>query len=469
MKVRKTVFRAGRRWWLIGLTTCISLALYAQQQVVDGYRGIWFTLGQFSEYGDKYSGGLGTYTAKHIPMAVYSKGVDKTFFVYGGTRHAAERKLLCMIGCYDHATGRVSKPVVVYDKGDVDDPHDNPTITLDGEEYIWVFVSGRGTGRPGILLKSRYPNRIDVFDEVMRGEFTYPQPKYISGRGFMHLFTKYTGLRQLYFSTSTDGHQWSEAIQLAGIKRASDSLSGHYQISGQWGNKVGFFFNWHPNGNVDKRTNIYDMETANFGHSWETVAGQPVSVPVTDVASPTLAKAYFQQGRNVYIKDIAFDGHGNPIALYLTGIGHEPGPTNGSKEWHVLYWDGGEWRDHQITESDHNYDTGSLIVRGKTWYAVIPSNNPPQPWAGGGEVAIWKSRNKGQSWKFARMVTEHSARNHNYVRKVEHGKPPFNYFWADGNPNELSISEIYFGDLKGHAWKLPYEMEVDYAKPLEMK
>ncbi len=27
-----------------------------------GYRGIWFTLGQFSEGGDKYSGGLGTYT-----------------------------------------------------------------------------------------------------------------------------------------------------------------------------------------------------------------------------------------------------------------------------------------------------------------------------------------------------------------------------------------------------------------------
>ena len=36
---------------------------------VGGYRGIWFTLGQFSEYGDKYSGGLGTYTMKHIPMA----------------------------------------------------------------------------------------------------------------------------------------------------------------------------------------------------------------------------------------------------------------------------------------------------------------------------------------------------------------------------------------------------------------
>jgi len=51
----------------------------------DGYRGIWFTLGQFSDapygrgswksfwdYGDKYSGGLGTYTAKHVPIAIYA-------------------------------------------------------------------------------------------------------------------------------------------------------------------------------------------------------------------------------------------------------------------------------------------------------------------------------------------------------------------------------------------------------------
>jgi hypothetical protein len=30
-----------------------------QNQQAGGYKGIWFTLGQFSEYGDKYSGGLG--------------------------------------------------------------------------------------------------------------------------------------------------------------------------------------------------------------------------------------------------------------------------------------------------------------------------------------------------------------------------------------------------------------------------
>ncbi len=66
----------------------------------DGYRGIWFTLGQFTDtpygkgkwdrfwdYGDKYSGGLGTYTAKHVPIAVYAPEVNKTFFCYGGSKN----------------------------------------------------------------------------------------------------------------------------------------------------------------------------------------------------------------------------------------------------------------------------------------------------------------------------------------------------------------------------------------------
>jgi hypothetical protein len=58
------------------------------------YRGIWFRLGKYDgQYGDKYSGGLGTDTMKHVPMAVYAPSVDRTFFTYGGTRRG-ERDLL---------------------------------------------------------------------------------------------------------------------------------------------------------------------------------------------------------------------------------------------------------------------------------------------------------------------------------------------------------------------------------------
>ena len=55
---------------------------------VDGFRPIWFDLGQKSEYGSKYNGAFGTYTMKHRPLAIYSPVVDKTFFVFGGTTSA---------------------------------------------------------------------------------------------------------------------------------------------------------------------------------------------------------------------------------------------------------------------------------------------------------------------------------------------------------------------------------------------
>src|SRR5690606_31747449 len=129
----------------------------------DGYKGIWFSLGQFSEHGDKYSGGLGTYTANHNPIAIYAPEVDKTFFVYGGTTQEDEKHLLIMLSYYDHKEGVVPKPVIVYDKLGVDDPHDNASLAIDDEGHIWVFVSGRNVTRLGSIHKSRKPYEIDTF------------------------------------------------------------------------------------------------------------------------------------------------------------------------------------------------------------------------------------------------------------------------------------------------------------------
>src|SRR5690606_18774090 len=209
------------RYFFSGIVTvllALTMPLRAQEtfnnKKIDGYRGIWFELGQKSEYGDKYSGGLGTYTAKHIPLAIYAPKAKKTFFVYGGTTEKDQRHLLCMIGEYDHRTGTVSKPTVVYDKLGVKDPHDNPSIALDDEGYVWVFASGRGRGRPGFTCRSRTPYKIEACDQIREEEMTYPQPKYVPGKGFLHLFTKYTGLRELYFETSSDGVNWSDDQKL---------------------------------------------------------------------------------------------------------------------------------------------------------------------------------------------------------------------------------------------------------------
>jgi hypothetical protein len=447
---------------------------------VNGYKGIWFTLGQFSEYGDKYSGGLGTYTAKHIPLAIYAPKAHKTFFVYGGIAEdrksdsekagrkgkAAGDYLLCMVGSYDHQTGKVSKPTVVHDKNGVFDPHDNPSLAIDGEGFIWVFVSGRGRSRPGYMYKSSQPHSIEKFELMATREATYPQPKFVEGQGFLHLFTKYMGTRLLYFSTSKDGKEWTKDVQLAAIKRAEDKNGGHYQISNQLGNKVVFFFNWHPNGNVDQRTNIYYLQTTDFGKTWTKVDGAPVSIPVTKVDDPALVKEFFSAGKNVYIKDVAFDKNGNPAALYVTGTGFQPGPKNGIKEWRVIYWNGKTWEDYLVATSDHNYDTGSLWIENGKWTVIGPTINAPQNYGGGGEIQIWESGD-GKKWKIAKQVTKNSPRNHNYVRRIKDGIDPFKYFWCDGNPNQHSKSYMYFGNSKGEVWQLPYNMKNDQESPVK--
>ncbi|MFM2231610.1 MAG: Adenylate cyclase 1 [Bacteroidota bacterium] len=190
------------------------------QEKADGYKGIWFTLGQFSSYGDKYSGGLGTYTANHIPVAVYSKTTQKTFFVYGATSAENEKHLLIAISYFDHKKKQVPKPTIVYDKMGVNDPHDNASISIDDQGFIWVFVSGRNTSRPGLIFKSKQPYSIDGFTQINQGEMTYPQPWFIPGKGFFYLFTKYTNGRELYWRTSEDGMNWTQDQKLASALKA---------------------------------------------------------------------------------------------------------------------------------------------------------------------------------------------------------------------------------------------------------
>ncbi len=464
MKLLKTIFISG----------LIFLAMPSNSQSlnnkkIDGYRGIWFELNQKYHDGDKYSGALGTYTAKHVPLAIYSREADKTFFVFGGTKSEDERYLLCMIGEYNHKTGQVSKPTVVYDKNGVNDPHDNPSLMIDDEGYIWVFVSGRGQTRPGFKIRSKKPFNIDEFEIISEEEMTYPQP-WNTDLGYFHFFTKYTGVRQLYFETSKDGIKWTEDKLLAAIPVHEGEPSGHYQTSGVFnGNILGTFFNRHPNGNVDKRTDLYYIQTADLGKTWTTVDQVELQIPVIKQDSPARAIDYTSQSKNLYLKDMAFDENGNPACLYIRSSGHIPGSVSGPYEWCVTAWDGKSWQTTVVTESDHNYDMGSLFISKSDWKIVGPTEIGPQKWGVGGELAIWKSTDHGNNWEKEKQLTENSKMSHSYVRKPLNYKSPFCFFWADGHSHEFSKSELYFGDFDGNIWKLPYYMKDEYERPLKIK
>ena len=440
-----------------------ATAAVADAPTADGYRGIWFTLGQFGPHGDKYSGGLGTYTANHNPIAVYAPAVDKTFFVYGGTTAADQRHLLIMASYYDHKRGGVPRPVIVHDKEGVNDPHDNASLCIDPDGHLWVFVSGRGRARPGFKYRSTLPYSVRAFERVETYEATYPQPWWVPGHGILHLLTRYTKGRELYFEPGADKRKGAGPVsKLAGF-------GGHYQVSGLHApsGKVATFFNYHPGGNVDKRTNLYYLQTTDRGGTWTTADGKPVPVPLDAVKNPALVVDYAARGLLQYTCDLNFDEAGNPVLLYVTSKDSAAGPAGDPRTWTVAVWTGKAWETHAVCRSDHNYDMGSLYTEDpRRWRVLGPTEPGPQPYGTGGEMALWVSGDRGRTWRRERVLTKNSPRNHAYARRPKDARDPFSAFWADGDPGKFGVSHLYFSDAEGKTVRrLPYDMKGDFATP----
>ena len=220
-----------------------ALALCAAAQPLprdEGYRGIWYyNEPSNDQYRYKYSGGFATYPQQQGPIAHYSRQANKTFFVYGGTVKG-KQELLHMVSYYDHATGRVPRPVILLNKK-TDDAHDNPVMTIDAEGHLWIFSNAHGTARPAFIHRSKKPFSIDEFELVLTTNFSYGHAWFLPGAGFFFPHTRYMDKgRSLFWMASGDGRQWSEPQLLTRMAQ------GHYQITCQEGRRVATAFNHHP-------------------------------------------------------------------------------------------------------------------------------------------------------------------------------------------------------------------------------
>ena len=441
----------------------------------DGYRGIWYyNQKSGDEYVYKYSGGLGTYCAKHQPFAVYCKAVDRTFFCYGGTTKDCNRKLIHCVSYFDHRTGTVPRPTILLDKK-TEDAHDNPVISVDDEGYIWIFSTSHGRSRPSFIHRSREPYNVASFQRIKatyrRGNenvpltnFSYMQAWHVTGKGFFCFFTRYgdPAKRTNMFMTSKDGMHWSPWRRLAAIEW------GQYQISVAGPNKVAAAFNFHPEGKgLNWRTNLYYIESSDFGRTWQSIKGSRLTVPLVDANNDALVHDYRGDGLNVYLKDMCFDNEGRPVILYVTSGGYESGPKNNPRTWTVARWTNDLWRISPITTSDNNYDMGSLYLESDgTWRVIGPTQPGPQPFNPGGEVAMWISRDDGKNWKMAKSLTAESTMNHTYVRRPVHAHSDFYAIWADGHGRQPSHSRIYFCNRDGDVFMLPPKMDGEFSKPI---
>lgn len=447
-----------------------------------GYRGIWYNIGGAGQRGPvtntyryKYSGGLGTYPANHYPFSVYVKKVNKTFFCYGGTDDAG-KTLYHMVSYFDHRTGEVPRPTIVMDKA-TNDAHDNPVMQVDKDGYIWIFSTSHGTGRPSFIHRSKQPYAIGEFEriaatkiengkKVPMDNFSYLQIYYHEKEGFTGLFTHYekVGGRVIAWMTSKDGVEWSAWSDLSLLGQ------GQYQSSGNQGKTIGSSFNYHPvrpvRGGLDFRTNLYYLETRDFGKTWQTVDGKPVSLPLKEVANTALVHDYDSEERNVYIGDVNYDQKGRPVILYITTKGPMPGPEDGPRTWHTAWWSGKKWEINAFTSAGNAYDMGSIYVEeNNLWRVIAPTATGPQEYNTGGEMEMWISGDQGKHWTKIKPLTSNSDYNHTYARRPVNAHPGFYAFWADGHGRQPSESRLYFSDAKGNVYRLPEKMTGDSARP----
>jgi hypothetical protein len=274
----------------------------------------------------------------------------------------------------------------------------------------------------------------------------------------MLIQNRYSDGRAVAFQTSSpDGRKWNAPKLLAQFK-------GHYQISAQQGSRIAVAFNYHPRG-LDTRTNLYYIESSDFGATWNTAAGAKVDVPLKEVANAALGHDAEAEKKLVYLKEIQFDADRRPVVLYLTGDTHvADGKT---RQWMIAHWSGSEWKRKPVVTSDHNYDFGQLYIeRDGTWRLIAPTDAGAQPGMTGGDIVMWLSRDQGATWARHRRLTRDAGRNHTYVRQPIDAQEDFYAFWADGDANNVSPSRLYFTNKRAdHVWRLPEQMTGDYAKP----
>lgn len=442
------------------------------QRKADGFKGIWY-MNQPSndEYVYKYSGGLGTYPANHRPFAIYRKEVDKTFFCFGGTDDV-NSTLYHNVSFFDHRTGRLAQPTILLDKGTTD-AHDNPVISIDEQGYIWIFSTSHGVTRPSYIHKSKKPYDINAFEtihpvEIVNGKevpfnnFSYFQVYHIKGKGFIALFTRYNQWRNrvIGYNTSKDGIHWGEWNVLANIEM------GHYQISAEENGKVCVAFDYHPEGKgLNYRTNLYYLETTDFGKTWKTRSGKKADLPLTTIDNPALVHDFTTPGLNCYLLDISLNKKGEPGILVVSSKGYQAGPENNPRQWHLFQYSKG-WDSSVITTSDNNYDMGSIYWETDKQIKVIgPTIDGPQKYNPGGEIAVWTSTDKGKNWFMEKQLTRNSSGNHTYVRKPLNAHPGFYAIWADGHGRQPSKSYLYYSNKEGEVFRLPRDNKNEYMAP----
>ena len=165
-------------------------------------------------------------------------------------------------------------------------------------------------------------------------------------------------------------------------------------------------FNMHPGGNVDKRTNLYLLQTDDLGRTWRNVAGEPVTVPLATPENPALVRNYRDENRLVYIHDLNLDRQGRPVILYITSASYKPGPEGDPRWWTIAHWTGKAWEYSRIGPRQSQLQHRIALHRGHRMAGDRADAARAAAHRQRRRDRLWTSGDEGKTWTKQRDITQ---------------------------------------------------------------
>ncbi|MDK1286931.1 hypothetical protein [Pseudoalteromonas umbrosa] len=393
--------------FMILLSSATSMA--SNIHVYDsGYQSSYFCLtNQLFNGVPKYCGATGTYTHKHIPVAVEKS--NNHFEVFSNNENG---------NLVTYVVKNYNQKVKVHTESNWNDPHTNAIVDVDKNGYVYVQLSSRGLGhkyRSGHLYKSTTPYGTQ-FQKLKglpnHGDFnqSYPQLHLDNALNRLAVFTRYEyagqkSVRTLWFDNN--GHEFKLAE------------GGHYAVSDTNDDGAIYIaYNYHPNYNLDRRSNIHVIKSYTFNpNTWYNIKGERLTLPLAENDSRTLVYDSEANGTYIYVKDIVAEeaGTGGGVhVLFTESTSFDP--TKGSRYVKELDIQSvNKVAVNTITATNHNYSGATYLTNrfGWTVHSILVNGNNHQPYFGG-DIQLYQRVNG--HWQYKNTYAD--GGNYTYIRKV---------------------------------------------------
>ncbi|WP_062569298.1 hypothetical protein [Pseudoalteromonas arabiensis] len=358
----------------------------------------------------KYCGATGTYTHKHIPVAVSKDGHRYEVFTdntQNGNEYPEDRALRLYLV-------KDSGPkVLIHTEEKWHDPHMNASVDVDDNGYVWVHMSSRGLlhrFKSGFVFKSIAPHsfvmrRVAGGHEDPQNE-SYPQVHHTTF-GKVVLFTRYEQFNNKNIRTI-----W---VNKEGVMPYKLVDGGHYQVSWYDKKSATLFtaYNYHPDGSLDNRANIFVLKTTD-GENWYNVKNEQVASlgnPLPTRSPKSLVYDSEFRGLTIYLKDIITDCDNNLRVLMTESMSHDP--TKGLRQLsELIISPNGSAGVKTLHRTNHNYSAGAYLYEGCQLYTLSNGDNGKQYFGGdlilkkltGGSYILEKEYKDGKNYSYIRRV-----------------------------------------------------------------